>query len=59
MIKQVNYKGKWYQVTTNEEKKNEPFCFYCQVDRVKKNGKIGARLSTIDLCFVIYQESEK
>ena len=53
------FEGREYQVRTDEAKKDEMFCSYCQVYRIRKDGKLGAQITGLGLSFSIYQASEK
>jgi len=48
MTKQVRtttHDGRQYQVITDEALKNEMLASYCQVYRIRKDGKVGARIT--------------
>lgn len=49
----VEYEGRTYDVVTNESERNAPLCIYCQVYRVRKDGKPGRRITTGSIIFAV------
>ena len=45
-IKRTVVDGRTYMVVTDEARINEPLSVYCQVYRVRKDGKPGRRITT-------------
>ena len=51
----IEFEGRTYDVVTDEAKRDQMLSQYCQVYRIRKDGKPGHMLTTIPLIFSLLQ----
>ena len=57
-VRTTVHDGREYRVETDEEKINEPLCSYCQVRRIRRDRKIGMRITDIAHVYSILQAAK-
>ena len=55
----TTYQGRIYDVTTNEAERHAPLCVYCQVRRVRADGKPGRKITTTMIIFEVLKAAER
>jgi hypothetical protein len=54
----IEYKGRTYDVVTDEAKREKALSLYAQVYRVRKDGKPGRRITTGSIIFAVLRAAQ-